>query len=86
MAPAAEGLGDMAAEGAAGHTTVCGHDEPDTARCQPALSGRAASWMQISGSPPRTKAITPQKLAFDTASGATYVANMDDNTGSVLGP
>jgi DNA-binding beta-propeller fold protein YncE len=42
--------------------------------------------MQISGSPPRTKAITPQKLAFDTASGATYVANMDDNTGSVLGP
>jgi DNA-binding beta-propeller fold protein YncE len=42
--------------------------------------------MQISGSPPPTKATTPQELAFDTASGATYVANMDDNTGSVLGP
>lgn len=43
------------------------------------------TWLR-SGSPPGIKATTPQELAFDTASGASYVAKMDDNTVSVLGP
>ncbi len=53
--------------GAAGHTRVCGHDEPDTAGCQPALSRTAAAWMQISGSTPCTRRTTPQSCVTPAA-------------------